>query len=182
MILKTPDQTCVLKPLREGDAGELFRLTDENRARLRPWLPWLDGNRAPKDTLAFIRSNRRNAARKMGMTFGIWSNKRLAGVGGYNKIDWVNKKAELGYWIAGRYAGQGLVTKACQLLAGHAFGKWKLNKVEIHCGVTNKRSRAVPERLGFKKEGVLRQAEWLYDHYADLVVYGMLAQEWKRRR
>ena len=113
---------------------------------------------------------------------GIWKDKSLAGVGGYNKVDWTNKRAELGYWIAEEYEGQGLITKACRSLTENAFKKWKLHKVEIHCAVANKRSRAVPTRLGFKKEGVVRQREWLYDHYVDHVIYGMLAKEWKRGR
>ena len=179
VILKTNDQSCVLRPLRESDAKELFRLTDENRDWLRLWLPWLDGTKTWKDTRAFIRDNQKKTAGKTGVTFGLWTKKELAGVAGYNQIDWVNRKTELGYWIAESHAGRGLVTQACRLLIDHAFGKWKFNKVEIHCGVGNKKSRAVPQRMGFKIEGVLRQREWLYDHYVDHVIYGMLAKDWK---
>jgi len=182
LILKTRDKNFILGPLRESDAKELFWITDENRTRLRRWLPWLDGTKTWKDTLTFIRNIKKGMAKRTGVTLGIWKGKKLAGVAGYNKLDWINKKAELGYWIAGRYAGQGLVTQSCRLLIDNAFRKWKLNKVEIHCGVTNKRSRAIPERLGFKKEGTIRQREWLYDHYADHVIYGMLANDWKHSR
>lgn len=70
------------------------------------------------------------------------------------------------------------MTRACQAMITYAFHTMKLNKVEIRCATENVRSRAIPERLGFKEEGLIRQAEWLYDHYVDLVVYGLLASEW----
>ncbi|MDP9371062.1 MAG: GNAT family N-acetyltransferase, partial [Chloroflexota bacterium] len=41
-----------------------------------------------------------------------------------------------------------------------------------------RKSCAIPERLGFAREGTLRQVEWLYDHFVDHHVYGMLAAEW----
>jgi len=43
----------------------------------------------------------------------------------------------------------------------------------------NKKSRAIPKRLGFKEEGIIRQTEWLYDRFVDHVVYGMLIDEWQ---
>ena len=75
--------------------------------------------------------------------------------------------------------GRGIVTKACRTLVTYAFEQYTLNKVEIHCATGNTRSRAIPEKLGFVQEGIIRQAEWLNDHYVDMVVYGMLASEWK---
>jgi hypothetical protein len=67
-------------------------------------------------------------------------------------------------------------------LVDHAFGVWKLNRVEIRAGVENKRSRAIPERLGFTQEGVLRQAERVGDRFVDHVMYSILADEWKARQ
>ncbi|MEN1761147.1 GNAT family protein [Anoxynatronum sibiricum] len=57
-----------------------------------------------------------------------------------------------------------------------------LNRVEIRCATGNHKSRAIPQQLRFVAEGVLREAEWLYDHYVDHVVYAMLASEWKSEK
>jgi ribosomal-protein-serine acetyltransferase len=46
--------------------------------------------------------------------------------------------------------------------------------------VDNRRSRSIPERLGFRQEGVLRKAELVGDRYVDHIVYVTLASEWER--
>ena len=51
---------------------------------------------------------------------------------------------------------------------------YSLNRIDIRCAVENKRSRAIPERLGFKNEGVIRDAERIDNKYLDHVVYGLL--------
>ena len=56
---------------------------------------------------------------------------------------------------------------------------WELNRIEIRAAVGNARSRAIPERLGFKQEGTLREAERVGDAYLDAVVYSMLGSEWR---
>jgi ribosomal-protein-serine acetyltransferase len=101
---------------------------------------------------------------------------------GFNAIDWQNRRTEIGYWLAPPFQGRGVMTKTCRFLVAYAFAELNLNRVEILCAVENLRSRAVPERLGFREEGVLRQAEWVRDHFNDLVVYAMLAEEWDGKR
>ncbi|MBD1382661.1 GNAT family N-acetyltransferase [Bacillus sp. IB182487] len=70
------------------------------------------------------------------------------------------------------------LSRVAKALTDYAFNELHINKVEIRAAVENKNSRGIPERLGFVNEGCIRQAEWLYDHYVDHVVYGMLAEEW----
>ncbi len=63
-------------------------------------------------------------------------------------------------------------------LTNYAFRQLNMNKVEIRAASGNRKSQRVPMKLGFTNEGTIRQAEWLYDHYVDHVVFGMLASEW----
>lgn len=56
-----------------------------------------------------------------------------------------------------------------------------INRVEIQCAANNFRSIAIPEILGFVKEGMKREGQWLYDHYEDIVTYSLLAKDWNRR-
>ena len=171
-----------LRLLEERHAQELTDLTDRNREYLRAWLPWVDTNRTVEDRKKFIRGALKQFAENNGFTAGIWHEGRLAGVIGYHSIDWENRTTAVGYWLAEEYQGQGLVTTACRALVDHAFEELNLNRVSIACATENKKSCAIPERLGFRREGVVRQAEWLYDHFVDHVVYATLASEWQARR
>ncbi len=69
------------------------------------------------------------------------------------------------------------MTAAVRLLVDHALTVWQLNRVEIHAVTGNRRSRAIPERLGFREEGTLRQAQLVNGRYLDCVVYSALAAD-----
>jgi ribosomal-protein-serine acetyltransferase len=109
----------------------------------------------------------------------ILFNGEIVGTAGFNSINWSNKTAQIGYWLGKDYQGNGIMTKVARGLTAYAFTHLKLNKVEIRVAEGNKKSRSIPERLGFINEGRIRQAEWLYDHYVDHIVYGVLMDEWR---
>ena len=178
MFRRRVDDAVALALLEEQHAPELFALVEVNRAYLRKWLPWLDANTRVEHTAAFIRASLAQFAARDGLACAIVEKGAIAGVAGLHRIDWPNRRTSLGYWVAEDRQGRGLVTRAVGALVDYALGELGLNHVEIACAPGNRRSRAVPERLGFTREGVLRQREWLYDHFVDHVVYGVTAQEW----
>jgi ribosomal-protein-serine acetyltransferase len=169
-----------LRLLEEQHAGEVFALVDKNRQYLRQWLPWLDTNMSLNDTRVFIKNALDHFANNAGLVAGIWLQDRIVGIISYNTIDWQNRIVHIGYWIDAEFQGRGVVTKACKALIDYAFYELELNRVEIRCATGNRRSCAIPQRLGFLQEGVIRQAEWLYDHFVDHLIYGVLASDWKR--
>ena len=166
-----------LRLLEEAHVYDLYRLTDANRDHLRQWLPWVDATRSAEETRSFVRIATQQFASNQGYECGIWWRGELAGTIGNHRIDWRNGATSIGYWLGEAYQGHGLMTRACQALIGHAFGTLQLHRVEIRVARGNLRSRAIPERLGFREEGILRDAEWLYDHYVDHVVYGLLSTD-----
>lgn len=178
MFTITIDQEVTLRQLDMNDASSLFRLTDESRNTLRPWLTWVDHTQTVHDSKAFIDTALRQFFDRNGLTTGIIYYGQLAGIVGFNLFSWSNNSGSIGYWLGSRYEGKGIMTRAVSGLIDYAFDALALNRIEIRAAAQNQKSRAVPERLGFVREGQLRQAEWLYDHYADHVVYGMLAEDW----
>lgn len=169
-----------LRTIEERDAQQIFALTDTNRLYLRQWLPWVDGTRSVEDTSAFIRTL--NIQRTSNGSFGcvILYRHQIAGTISFHLIDWSNRRVEIGYWLGATFQGKGLMTSACKAMVAYAFDEWQLNKVEIRCATANTQSCAIPQRLGFTLEGIIRQAEWLYDHYVDLKVFGILQTEWRQ--
>lgn len=178
LLLLTAHPALRLRLLREEDASELFALVDRNRAWLRLWLPWLDGNTTPSHSLAFIQWMQRQHADGRGFACGLIFKGRLIGVAGPHVIEAANRACQLGYWLDEAHTRQGLMTAAVRALVAHAFTAMDLNRVEIRAATGNHASQAVCERLGLLREGVLRDAEWLYDHYVDLTVNSMLARDW----
>lgn len=70
------------------------------------------------------------------------------------------------------------MTTAVQVMIDYAFYTLRLNRVEIRAATHNKKAEPFQNGSVFKKKVLSRQGEWLYDHYEDLVVYGLLAREW----
>ncbi|MEX1140493.1 MAG: GNAT family protein [Bacteroidota bacterium] len=179
MVLSpTPD--LQLRDLSESDATRLFGLLDANRSYLREWLPWLDTQRAVQDSIQFIRTAREFSQRHESQALGIWYRGELCGIISFHRIDWPNNATMVGYWLSAEFQGKGIMTEACKAFVDFGFAQLGLHRIEIRCAPGNLKSRAIPERLGFTMEATLRDCEWLYDHYVDLIVYSMLAPDWKK--
>lgn len=182
MLVYKINESVQLGMLEIRHAEELFTLTENNREYLREWLPWVDGTRTTEQSKNFIQSMLKAFAENNGMNLGIFYEGRVAGCIGLHGIDWGNRKVSIGYWLGAKFQGSGIMTSACTALINYAFNELLLNRVEIRAAVCNSKSRAIPERLGFVIEGTVRQAEWLYDHYIDHVIYGMLKDEWSSKK
>ena len=182
MFRKNLQNGVYLQLLEDRHAEEVFAVVDRERQYLREWLPWVDDSTEVAHTATFIKNSLQQFANNEGFAGGIWCGGEFAGVVGTHKLDWLNRKIEIGYWIAPKFQGKGIVTDACRALIRHAFEEWKLNRVEIHCATGNKKSCGIPERLGFQFEGVQREAQLLHGNYIDIRVYALLERDGRRER
>lgn len=169
-----------LRLVEERHAPVLFALVEREREYLRQWMPWVDSRSSEDDILAFIRGALELFAANNGFSAGIWVDGSIAGVITLHKIDWVNRKGEIGYWLAREFQGCGIMTDAVRAVTQHGLVELDLNRIEIQCSVANAKSSAVPKRLGFGFEGILREAQRFNERYVDLELYSMLRREYRR--
>lgn len=171
------DELLELQLLSLSHRDELFNLVDTNREHLREWLPWLDVNTSPKDTESFIQSAISRYESGKGPQYAVFYNAALCGVCGFHSIDKGNRIGGVGYWLSKTCLGKGIMTMSVKTIIKAGFLEYGLNRIEIACATSNQRSRAIPKRLGFKFEGVLRERELLYGKYVDHAIYSLLAAE-----
>ncbi len=159
-------------------ADRLYVLIERNRAHLSAWMPWVAYTRSAADVGNWIHGSAEQFARNEGWQAAICVGNEFAGCIGFKPIDWANRRVEIGYWLSQDYEGRGIMTECARFATNYAFCEWNLNRVEIHCAVDNHRSAAIPRRLGFVQEGILRQAFRVGDQLQDLLLFGMLREEW----
>jgi ribosomal-protein-serine acetyltransferase len=162
----------------EKDSEEIYAFVDRSRNYLREWLGWVDKTTTVEHMKEYEQMMFEKFAKNEALSTAIVYKGELVGKITINSIDWDTKKAEIGYYLDEEFQGSGIMTRASKGMLDIAFTEYDLQKVEIRVAVENVKSRHIPERLGFTQEGILRQAEWINGQYKDLVVYGLLAEEW----
>jgi ribosomal-protein-serine acetyltransferase len=161
------------------DAARVFAQVEANREHLRRWLPWVDGTTSEAGVLAFIQASQVRSVEGTGFDFVIERDQHeMCGLISWNRVDRQNRAGEIGYWLRADLLQRGIMTACCRRLLAHGFVDLELNRITIATAIDNERSRALAERLGFRFEGVAREAEWLNDRFVHLARYAMLRHEW----
>lgn len=172
------DEDTYLMMLDQHHASDIFYSVNINRQYLRKYLPWIDGSVTMEDSLAFINISKEKHAKGNGFDVGIWYRENFAGTLGFHSMNKMSNEVSIGYWLDPKYMGKGLMTKACKAMIDYAFKVYRVNRVEIRCAASNEKSRAIPIRLGFIQEGIIREGENLEHGREDLIIYGILKREW----
>lgn len=172
------DDELELRLLEQAHVEALHALVCANRDHLARWMPWavaptLEGQRG------FVLAGLQQFARGDGFQCGLWADGELVGAVGLHYLKRRIGATEIGYWLAEAAQGRGLMTRAVRGLLAALFGDAGLRRAEIRCHPDNARSRAVPERLRFRQEGVLRAVADFNGEPHDQVVYGLLREEWQ---
>jgi ribosomal-protein-serine acetyltransferase len=165
-----------LRAPRRGDVAPLHEAIAETLTDLVPWLPWARADHGPGETRRYLRAARSAWARQSAFEFVIELREggRIAGVTSLHRVDWLRAAAGLGYWVRRSEWSRGLATEAANAALGHALGSLRLHRVEALVALENKASQRVIEKLGFTREGVAREAEFVDGRYLDHIQYSFL--------
>ena len=178
--LKVNDTVFIRSP-RINDARELFDLIDTNRDHLSKWLSWVNKSQTVEATKEFIHTCLQDY--QAGKTIDglmIIEHNKIIGTIGINVLDSKrNYNCEIGYWLSNEVIGRGIMTACVKRLLAYCFDDLTLHRVVIKAAKANVKSRAIPERLGFTLEGVLREDHFLHGKYVDGVIYSILSHEFK---
>jgi ribosomal-protein-serine acetyltransferase len=177
--IKTELPSLYLRLVREKDAEELYLRVDQNREHLQWRVSWVDGTTTKSDTLKFVRSCLESAVSGTGFHYALLLDGEIVGLVAFNSIEKINRCATMGYWLAKSQTGRGLMRTAVKTLINEGFRQLELNRVQARVATVNYPSQAVCDRLGLKKEGILRQAEWADDRFIDLTMNSVLRSEWE---
>jgi RimJ/RimL family protein N-acetyltransferase len=170
----------LLRPYRETDATALREAMRESQATLAEWMIWARDYDFARDPATFVRRAEANWLTRADLTVGIFERDsgRYLGGSGLTRMNWNIRSFEIGYWIRDSATGRGYATETTQVLTRFAFSGLAARRVEIRMDARNRRSRAIPERLGFTYEGCLRNAHAdVHGAPSNVLVYSLLPTE-----
>lgn len=177
--LHTP--RLVLRPLVAEDDAQMFAIHSDAEF-MRYWSspPWTSIEQAQ----ALIERDRRALAAGESLRLGVVrrDTSQLIGTCSLFGVVAQCRRAELGYGIARPHWRQGYQFEAASALIAWAFGELGLNRLEADVDPRNEASARSLEKLGFVREGFLRERWIVGDEVSDSALYGLLAREWASAR
>ncbi|QNK64575.1 GNAT family N-acetyltransferase [Pedobacter sp. PAMC26386] len=175
------DENIKLELTSKKQVVALFQAIDNNREHLSTFLPWVDNIKTIENFSNYIEGAELLIQQQKEVSFAILLDGNPVGRIGLHHLNMLNKCAAIGYWLTKEAQGKGIIMKSCEALINYGFQDLGLQRIEIKAAVNNVRSQAIPQKLDFKKEGILRQAELVNDEFLDLVLYSLLYDEYNTR-
>ncbi|MCM3737045.1 GNAT family N-acetyltransferase [Bacillus cytotoxicus] len=150
-------ERLLIRMPKPGDGKEVYKAINESIEELKPWMPFSQKEQTEQEVEANIRESHVKflAREDLRLLIFLKETGEFIASSGLHRINWDIPKFEIGYWIDSRYSGKGYMTEAVTGIVNFAFQELQANRIEIRCDSKNVKSRAIPERLGFKLEGIL---------------------------
>src|SRR5919106_5421429 len=169
----------VLRWVSENDIDSLYEVFSDPQV-MRYWStpPYSTREDAVKLQQEIAAGNESNTMLKWGLA--LRDSDRLIGTATLFNLNLDNGRAEIGYALGRAHWGKGYMNEALRALVQHAFEVMDLRRLEADVDPRNAASIRTLERLGFQKEGFLRERWHVNGEIQDAFFYGLLRREWRR--
>jgi RimJ/RimL family protein N-acetyltransferase len=162
----------------EGDAAALYAIFSDP-AVTRYWSSpaWADMEQAHDSIKEAMVAYADGSGLRLGIV--LHATGELIGYINLYAIYHANRRCDIGYALAQAHWGKGYLAEAMQAMLEHAFGPMDLNRIEADIDPRNTASEKLLERMGFQKEGYMRERWIVNGEVCDTAFYGLLRSEWQ---
>jgi ribosomal-protein-serine acetyltransferase len=174
--IELTDGRVTLRPYSMRYVDATYKAIRESLAEISVWLPFAHKDYSIKESRDWIKQRPGDWKKGTSYEFAVFDAKdgTLIGGCGINNIRHENQQANLGYWVRTSHTGRGVAPAATLLLAKWGFETLKLTRIEILIAVGNARSLRVAEKVGAKREGILRNRILIRDKAHDAVMHSLI--------
>ncbi|MGI8348457.1 GNAT family N-acetyltransferase [Niallia circulans] len=174
------DRLILRAPHQAGDGDVVFHAIKDSFHELKQWLSLFQTIPTVDEIEIILRNAHIDFLKRESFRYLIFhkETKEFIGTASLHGINWKIAKCEIGYWINTTYTGNGYMTEAVRALINHGFQQLKFSRIGIRCESTNVKSRSIPEKLGFKLEGTLRNDDLSADgsRLTDICIYSIIKE------
>lgn len=180
--LELSDGSVVLRPYQESYVDALFAAARESIPDIYPWLPWCHPEYERDESEEWVGKQRELWTTGSAYEFAVLdpAEGNFVGGCGLNDVN-LHRFANLGYWIRSSATGRGVATAAARLAARFGFEELDLRRLELVIEPDNAASIRVAEKLGARREGLLRSRLNVNGEQRDAVMFSLTASDWSDR-
>lgn len=171
-----------LRPFQKRDAEPLYEAVTASIPELAKFLPWASSAYGRMDSTRFTRDSIRAYKEQRAYDFAIRTRENPRRHIGNVSIWFVSRgfrSGEVGYWVRTDESRTGIATEVAARMVQIGFEELKMHRIVLRIAVGNHPSERVAEKLGFTREGILREELEVHGKWLDHTAYSLLEHEYK---
>ena len=178
--LHVDDEIQLISPQPEM-ASSMLELIETNRAFLNRHITFAYNKKELKDVQAFLKEIASFNFGGQKFNLLVQYKKELAGIIGFHRINPMDARAEIGYWLGESFQSLGIMTRAMPVFLQYGFEARGINRVDLLTLPIHRRSLVLAKRAGFTQEGVLREYYFMHGQFYDAHIFSCLKKEFLSR-
>jgi RimJ/RimL family protein N-acetyltransferase len=168
-----------IRPFQPADAAEVYQAMRESQPQVSQWLLDLHEATTLETVQAYIARQPDQVSRRLAYNFVIvdGDDQTVLGGCGLNQINWQHGIANLYYWVRSSKAGRGVASAASLQAARYGIQTLNLQRIEVIVAAGNLASLRVAEKIGARREGLLRNRIYSHGEWYDAFMYSLIAED-----